>query len=444
MLLTKVDGAIMGPISKLMGFIFNALYNLFFGMGITSLAFSIIVFTVLIRLIMFPLSVKMTRSSKIQSYLQPEFQKIQKKYKGKKDQESMLAQQRETQELQKKYGIKMTSGCATSLIQFPIFIALYNVMQNIPAYVTKIHDLYEPIAKEIIGANGSYGFMSTFASDNKIQRISSTITQYATAGDATPSTSNVNAVIDVVSKCGTELINKINDGLHLNLLVDYKSNFEAINKANDFIFRINLTETPGWHISTLMLIPIASFVFQLLAMLVQPKNSTGDVTQDAQMKSMRTMMFIMPLFSFWLTVNVPAGLGLYWATSALISFLITFFTNIYYNHVDMEKIVEKARLKAEIANAKRSASGKVSLTERLTAAATGESAKEESVKKQQNLKSYSNVNLKNYKSDSSYDPSVIDEDVDGRGDNFMNNNNVKKGSLTDRANAVWHYNHKGE
>ena len=80
MLLTKVDGAIMGPISKLMGFIFNALYNLFFGMGITSLAFSIIVFTVLIRLIMFPLSVKMTRSSKIQSYLQPEFQKIQKKY----------------------------------------------------------------------------------------------------------------------------------------------------------------------------------------------------------------------------------------------------------------------------------------------------------------------------------------------------------------------------
>ena len=110
----------------------------------------------------------------------------------------------------------------------------------------------------------------------------------------------------------------------------------------------------------------------------------------------------------------------------------------------MEKIVEKARLKAEIANAKRSASGKVSLTERLTAAATGESAREESVKKQQNLKSYSNVNLKNYKSDSSYDPSVIDEDVDGRGDNFMNNNNVKKGSLTDRANAVWHYNHKGE
>ena len=130
MILTQNSGIIMGPITKLLGFIFNAIYNLFNGMGVESIALSIVVFTIIIRLILFPFSLKTTKSSKIQQYLKPEFNKINKKYKGKKDQESMLAQQQETRELQEKYGIKMTQGCLTSLIQFPVFIGLYNVIQN--------------------------------------------------------------------------------------------------------------------------------------------------------------------------------------------------------------------------------------------------------------------------------------------------------------------------
>ena len=84
MILTKATGLIMGPISALMGWLFSLIYNLFYGLNIYSIGFSIIVFTVIIRLAIFPLSVKMTRNSKIQQYLQPEFNKITKKYKGKK------------------------------------------------------------------------------------------------------------------------------------------------------------------------------------------------------------------------------------------------------------------------------------------------------------------------------------------------------------------------
>ena len=141
MILTQTTGIIMGPVTKLLGFIFNAIYILFFGMGVKSIALSIVVFTVLVRLLLFPFNIKSTRSSKIQMYLKPEFNKITKKYKGKKDQESMLAQQQETRELQEKYGIKMTQGCLTSLIQFPVFIGLYNVIQNVPAYVPKVKEL---------------------------------------------------------------------------------------------------------------------------------------------------------------------------------------------------------------------------------------------------------------------------------------------------------------
>ena len=86
----------MGPVTKLLGLLFNAIYTLFNGMGIESIALSIVVFTVIIRLLLFPFNLKTTRSSKIHQFLRPEFNKITKKYKGKKDQESMLAQQQET------------------------------------------------------------------------------------------------------------------------------------------------------------------------------------------------------------------------------------------------------------------------------------------------------------------------------------------------------------
>ena len=75
MILTQNSGIIMGPITKLLGFIFNAIYNLFNGMGVESIALSIVVFTIIIRLILFPFSLKTTKSSKIQQYLKPEFNK---------------------------------------------------------------------------------------------------------------------------------------------------------------------------------------------------------------------------------------------------------------------------------------------------------------------------------------------------------------------------------
>ena len=88
--------------AKFLGWIMNGIYNLFSNMGVVSIALSIIVFTVVVRLLMFPLSIRTTRSSKIQQFLQPEFAKINKKYKGKKDSNSLLAKQKETRELQRK------------------------------------------------------------------------------------------------------------------------------------------------------------------------------------------------------------------------------------------------------------------------------------------------------------------------------------------------------
>ena len=208
MILTQNSGMIMGPITKLLGFIFNAIYNLFYGMGVESIALSIVVFTIIVRLLLFPFNIKQTRSSKIQQYLKDDFQKITKKYKGKKDQESMLAQQKETRELQEKYGIKMTQGCLTSLIQFPVFIGLYNVIQNIPAYVPKVKALYEPIATAIYNSDKAYTVLQKFVEECKPPRF--VVKQLVEFTSSTSISSDegvkaLNSIIDLLYKCNIVL-----------------------------------------------------------------------------------------------------------------------------------------------------------------------------------------------------------------------------------------------
>lgn len=430
MILTQNTGIIMGPVTKLLGLLFNAIYTLFNGMGIESIALSIVVFTVIIRLLLFPFNLKTTRSSKIQQFLRPEFNKITKKYKGKKDQESMLAQQQETRELQEKYGIKMTQGCITSLIQFPVFIGLYNVIQNIPAYVPKVKALYEPIAQAIMKTDNGYKLMSDFIDGNKIPRLTTKLVEFATSTDAASGKGleSLNSVIDVLYRCNESLLGKVASAFSSNPEVAnlIAQNSDQINRVNHFIFGINLSEAPGLKLTPALIIPIASFICQLLSMIVMPMNETGDPQQDAQMKSMRRSMYFMPVMSFIITVSAPAGLGIYWAVSAFVGFLITVFTNLYYDHIDMEKLVEKQKAKAAKEIAKRKASGKKTLGQRMTEAAMGQTSDESSssTSKNKSLNKYGNMNLKNY-------------------DSSVENEAPKKGSLADKANAVKRFNDSG-
>ena len=151
----------------------------------------------------------------------------------------------------------------------------------------------------------------------------------------------------------------------------------------------------------------------------------------------------MPVMSFLVTVNAPAGLGIYWATSAFFSFLITVLINFYYDHVDMEKIIEKQMEKAAKDIEKRKASGKKSWMERMSEAAMGQQQMPESdAAKATRVKSYANMNLKNYDaSGSDSDSSDSADDSAGNGDVVVNN--PKKGSLADKANAVQRFNDTG-
>lgn len=420
MFLTQEGGMIVKPISILLGMFLNFIYELFLNMNITSIGLAIIIFTIIVRLGFVPLMFNQNKSSKLMNYIQPEINKATKKYRGKTDQESIMAQQRVTKEIQSKYGVSMTSGCLTSLIQFPIFIAVYNVIRNVPAYVDKIRGIYEPIATNILKDEKAYKILEAFKEDSTIKTLSTVKLE----------TGNINSYIDVLAKIPSDqwsdLAGKFEVDHFTEIANQISSSSSVLHDTYNFLGVIDLTAAPGFHISWALLIPILSMIFQFLSMYATPQQTSSDPQQQATMKSMKSMMAVMPIMSFFICVNVPAGVGLYWAMGSLLSFLTSLVINLYFKKADMEKILEKSAAKAAKKNAKKKAKGKKSFWDKLQEAAMGQNP-EESKPKVNNTAA--TMSLK-----------TLDTDI--KNDSTTNKENVqyKKGSLAYKANAVQRYN----
>lgn len=144
-LLTQYNGAILGPIAKVLGYILQGIYAFFDLFGIHNTGLCIIVFTFIINGLMIPITIKQQKFSKLNSVMAPEIQAIQAKYKDKKDQDSVRKMQAEQQTVYQKYGVSATAGCLPMLITLPIFFALYRVIYNVPAYVPQIKEIYTNI-----------------------------------------------------------------------------------------------------------------------------------------------------------------------------------------------------------------------------------------------------------------------------------------------------------
>jgi len=103
--------------------------------GIHNTGLCIILFTIVIYLILYPLNSKQQKSSRLMNKINPEIKEIQKKYKGKTDQASQMKMNQETQAIYAKYGISPFSGCLPLLITLPIMFCLYRVMYDIKSYI---------------------------------------------------------------------------------------------------------------------------------------------------------------------------------------------------------------------------------------------------------------------------------------------------------------------
>ena len=124
----KYEGPWTNFLIKPLSFIIIKLGSIFKNYGI-----SVIIVSILIRFLMFPITKKTTMQSELMKKAQPELSRIQKKYKDKKDQESMMKQNTEMMAVYKKYNINPAMGCLFAFIQLPLFIAFLEAIQRTPA-----------------------------------------------------------------------------------------------------------------------------------------------------------------------------------------------------------------------------------------------------------------------------------------------------------------------
>lgn len=337
LLLTKTTG-ILRPIAIVLGWIINYIYKFLEVFGIENVGLAIVLFTVIVNLLMLPLTIRQQRYSKLSSVITPEIQKIQKKYEGKDDEVSMRRMQAETQAVYKKYGTSTMGGCIYLLIQMPILFALYRVITDIPAYVDSVYAIYEPIANNILAYTDGMEIANVL-----IEELSLSVSAFET------DTFTTNKVIDMLYTLSESEWAEFTSAFGSDVII--AENVETLNRVNSFIGGLNIANNPtsdGWWPG--ILVPLLAGLTQWLSTKISSAtNGTQKQSEqnDQMANQMKTMNTIMPIFSIIICFSLQIGIGIYWISSAVVRTIISVCVNKYLDKEGIDAIVAKNMAKAE-------------------------------------------------------------------------------------------------
>ena len=420
-MLTQNSGMILGPIAKLLGYLMEGIFFVLDKVGIPNIGLAIILFTIIINLLMMPLTIKQQKFSKLNAKMQPEIQAIQKKYKGKNDNNSVMAMNEETQAVYAKYGVSPTGSCVQLLIQMPILFALYRVIYAMPAYVGKIKAAFFPLVDKLMVQEGSAEFIQTFK--NSTMYAKQFKNEMFTSGNVEYIQ---NTFIDCLNKASTSEWLSIADK-YPELASDVSATLEHLDVYNSFL-GLNIANSPSYIIgeafkagSFLLIIgalaiPVLSALTQWINTKLMPQAATnsgsGNDATDSMAQSMKMMNTTMPLMSAFFCFTLPAGMGIYWIAGSVVRSIQQVVINKHIDRMDLDAMIAKNLEKNK---------GKL------------EKKKEQYAK----LAEYANQNTKNvdrYKSQAEKDAAYKAA--------MERNSKAKAGSIAAKANMVKDYNER--
>ncbi len=317
--------------------------------GIQNIALCIILFTIIIYLIMTPLTYKQQKFSRLTQEMQPEINAIREKYKNKKDQASIQKMNEETQMVYEKYGVSTMGSCVQLLINFPIFIAMYQVVRNVPAYVSSVKDVFIPLVDKIVNVDGFQKVMENVVKESGTAGISLNFDTAATTS---------NSIIDVLYALPSHGWDILRD--NFSGLSEIISSTEATVSHLNNLFTINIANSPmnlissGWKskdvilIIGALLVPLISYLTQVLNIKLMTSNTNNAANDnDAMARQMKTMNTMMPIFSLIMVFSVPVGAGIYWIAGSVVRSIQQVVLNHHMKNLDLEVIIEKNKEKAK-------------------------------------------------------------------------------------------------
>ncbi|MCD8238480.1 MAG: YidC/Oxa1 family membrane protein insertase [Clostridiales bacterium] len=336
----KDPGTITGAIAFVLGILLNWIYNfIYFLCGEAgSLGLAIILFTLVARLLMTPLTYHQQKSMYVMKKIQPEIDKLQAKYaNASNDPEVQKKLAAETQKIYAKNHYNPFMGCLPLIIQLPIFFALYYIMQNAFLYINHIQEIYTQIA-QIIVDNSTQSFL-----DNTLIPIA--LTKVPTSLYDTFNVTVISDLCKLLNKISVDQWQEIVAALPASAATQLEPLY-ASQTAFETCFGMRVTEICGFNVKSItILIPLLSgFTTWLSSWLMTKKN--GDVSNQQLASQQRIMNIIMPLMMAYITVQLPIGVGFYWIAGNIFMMLQQQGFNIYFDRLaKKENVVLKEEKK---------------------------------------------------------------------------------------------------
>lgn len=372
--MSQVSG-ILKPFAWIMGVILDWIYRLVAWMGIPNIALCIVLFTIVIKMLTLPLTIKQQKSAKVSAKMQPEIQAIQEKYKNadRSNREVMMRMTEEQQAVYRKYGTSPAGGCLPLILLFLIIFALYNVIYAIPAYVKPVKELYKPVSTAFMDEikDSEYKDIYTDALKEFLTYEGGSIRNKKTRK---ASKWNENQVIDAMSVFNTQawddflnakvIMKKDKSGNETDEEDDKCKNWNTLVKSDEFkaavagkgedrdeILRVNslfrkysILDAPGWKLTPMLLIPLLAAVLQYIqsmrSLAMQKDGNKNDKKDQGGLAgSMEGMMKVMPIMSGIFCVFFPIGVGIYWIMNSAVSIVQQELINKHFEKLSIDDIV---------------------------------------------------------------------------------------------------------
>lgn len=294
------------------GYLMNLIYNIIGNYGI-----AIIIFTIVTKLILFPVNYKTQKDSARQRLLNPKLEKLRKSYSN-----NPTKFQEEQQKLYQQEGVNPMASCLPAFIQmfllFGVIDVVYKPFSHILRFSDSVKEKAVSIASELSQAAGGKAINS---SDLRNELLT----------------------MEQVMKA-PEKFKEIGENF-ADSVIEFSERFT--------VFGVNLGITPDltpdvWNKQSiiLFLIPFASGIVQLITTIYMQIHQKKNNPDMPNMGCMTLMFYLMPVMSVWIAFEVPAGVGFYWIWSSVFSFMITLILNAYFTHDRTVKINEKEKEKA--------------------------------------------------------------------------------------------------
>ena len=366
-------------VTPLLGYLMKLLYIIFKNYGL-----ALIVFTLITKLITVPFQIKQQKNTARLAKFQPQLKKLQNKYGNNKEK-----YQEEMMKLYTEEGINPMGSCLPMIITMVILFSIIGVVYAPLKYVSnidgnsfrltstsseKISDAETLVTDTIIIADKMDGKTYSELTDKEKKdifkekvlkdggkingvKLKSVSDDYGESlenvekvfSEYFPNDKNFSKFLLDEKKISNRLYSrpqllmfKISDNGYGQMfdVVDKKIG-EELKRVDYTFFGIPLSEMPSWS-SLYLLIPVSSFLFQLiLTFISQRYQKKNNPTANSAGMGMNLVLYIMPVFSFYIAFSFPVGLGLYWTLTSFYSLIQTIVLNKIYTPERVEAMAEK-------------------------------------------------------------------------------------------------------